>query len=156
MNKPRVLMSACLLGVNCRYSGDGKLLEGVERLMEVAEIIPVCPEILGGLTTPRVPAERVGDKVIAKDGTDVTVQYHRGASESLYLAKLFSAQYALMKERSPSCGYGVIYDGSFAGRKVPGMGVTAEALRAMGVAVFDERQIDELMKRLEAEHDDTL
>jgi len=145
MNKPRVLMSACLLGVNCRYSGDGKLLEGVERLMEVAEIIPGCPEILGGLTTPRVPAERVGDKVIAKDGTDVTVQYHRGASESLYLAKLFSAEYALMKERSPSCGYGVIYDGSFTGSFRPGNGTASELLSENGIKIYGESRFEELI-----------
>ena len=145
MSKPRVLMSACLLGVNCRYSGDGKLLQGVERLMEVAEIIPVCPEILGGLTTPRVPAERVGDKVIAKDGTDVTMQYHRGARESLRLAELFSAKYALMKERSPSCGYGVIYDGSFSGKFRPGNGTASELLSENGIKIYGESRFKELI-----------
>jgi len=138
-------MSACLLGVNCRYSGDGKLLQGVERLMEVAEIIPVCPEILGGLTTPRVPAERVGDKVIAKDGTDVTMQYHRGARESLRLAELFSAKYALMKERSPSCGYGVIYDGSFSGSFKPGNGTASELLSENGIKIYGESRFEELI-----------
>lgn len=148
VNKPRVLMSACLLGVNCRYSGDGKLLEGVERLMEVAEIIPVCPEILGGLTTPRVPAERVGDKVIAKNGTDVTMQYHRGAKESLYLAKLFDAKFALMKERSPSCGYGVIYDGTFTGSFKPGNGTASELLSENGIKIYGESRLDELIDEL--------
>ncbi len=138
-------MSACLLGVNCRYSGDGKLLEGVERLMEIAEIIPVCPEILGGLTTPRVPAERVGDKVIARDGTDVTAQYHRGAKESLYLAKLFGAKFALMKERSPSCGYGVIYDGSFSGSFKPGNGTASELLSENGIKIYGESRFEELI-----------
>lgn len=145
MNKPRVLMSACLLGVNCRYSGDGKLLDGVERLMEVAEIIPVCPEILGGLTTPRVPAERVGDRVMARDGTDVTMQYHRGARESLRLAELFSAKYALMKERSPSCGYGVIYDGSFSGGFKPGNGTASELLSENGIKIYGESRFEELI-----------
>lgn len=145
VDKPRVLMSACLLGVNCRYSGDGKLLEGVERLMEAAEIIPVCPEILGGLTTPRVPAERVGDKVIAKDGTDVTMQYRRGAKESLYLARLFGAKHALMKERSPSCGYGVIYDGSFTGNFKPGNGTASELLSENGIKIYGESRFEELI-----------
>ena len=145
VNKPRVLMSQCLLGVNCRYSGDGKLLEGIERLMEIAEIIPVCPEILGGLTTPRVPAERVGDQVIAKDGTDVTAQYHRGARESLYMAQLFGAKYALMKERSPSCGYGVIYDGTFTGNFRPGNGTASELLAANGIKIYGESRFEELI-----------
>ena len=148
VNKPRVLMSACLLGVNCRYTGDGKRLEGLERLMELAEIFPVCPEVMGGLTTPRTPAERVGDKVIAKDGTDVTFQYHRGAMESLYLAKLFSAEYALMKERSPSCGYGVIYDGSFTGGFKPGNGTASELLSKNGIQIYGESRFEELIEEL--------
>ncbi|MBQ3575387.1 MAG: DUF523 domain-containing protein [Clostridia bacterium] len=141
-------MSACLLGVNCRYTGDGKRLEGLERLMEVAEIIPVCPEVMGGLTTPRTPAERVGDKVIAKDGTDVTAQYHRGAQESLYLAHLFSAEYALMKERSPSCGYGVIYDGTFTGSFKPGNGTASELLSENGIKIYGESRFEELIDEL--------
>ena len=145
MDKPRVLMSACLLGVNCRYSGDGKLMEGVERLMEIAEIIPVCPEILGGLTTPRVPAERVGDRVIARDGTDVTMQYQRGARESLHLAQLFGAKYALMKERSPSCGYGVIYDGTFTGNFRSGNGAASELLSENGIRIYGESRFEELI-----------
>lgn len=115
MEKPRILVSACLLGVNCRYAGDGKLIPEMRELMEVAQLVPVCPEVLGGLPTPRTPAERRGEQVIMRDGTDVTAQFRRGAQEALQLAKLFGAKTAVLKERSPSCGSGEIYDGSFTG-----------------------------------------
>ena len=151
MHKQRILVSACLLGVNCRYKGDGQKLEGIEKLMELAELIPVCPEILGGLPTPRVPAERQGEKVVMRDGTDVTAQFHRGAKEALGLAKLFGVKYALLKERSPSCGAGEIYDGSFTGGKIAGDGVTAELLKKNGVAVYGESRFEELMKEIKGE-----
>ena len=149
MNKPRILVSACLLGVYCRYNGERKKLEGIERLMERAELIPVCPEILGGLPTPRPPAERVGDRVMNREGADVTEAYRRGAEETLHLAELFGAKMALLKERSPSCGMGKIHDGSFLGRIVDGSGVTAELLAAHGISVYGESCIDELLDVLE-------
>lgn len=148
MPRPRILISACLCGVNCRYSGDGKKIPELETLMEAAELIPVCPEILGGLTTPRKPSERQGDRVVMNDGTDVTAAYRRGAEESLYLAELFGARLALLKERSPSCGSGEIYDGSFTGAKKPGDGVTAELLKSKGVRVFGETQIQDLIEEI--------
>ena len=146
--KPRVLISACLLGVNCRYDGGGKEMPGVAALMERAELIPVCPEIVGGLPTPRVPSERVGDRVLAKDGGDVSAAFERGAGEALKLARLFGARLALLKERSPSCGSGQIYDGSFAGGLTQGDGVTAELLKANGIAVYGESRVQELIERL--------
>ena len=149
MKRPGILVSACLLGVNCRYNGERKKLEGIERLMERAELIPVCPEILGGLPTPRPPAERVGDRVMNREGTDVTEAYRRGAEETLRLAELLGAHLALLKERSPSCGMGKIYDGSFQGRIVNGSGVTAELLTAHGVSVYGESRIDALLNVLE-------
>lgn len=149
MNKPRILASACLLGVNCRYNGERKKLEGIERLMERAELIPVCPEILGGLPTPRPPAERLGDRVMNREGMDVTEAYQRGAEETLRLAELFGAHLALLKERSPSCGMGKIHDGSFQGRIVKGSGVTAELLSAHGISVYGESRIDALLNVLE-------
>lgn len=151
MEKPRVLVSACLLGVNCRYSGDGKLISDVRRLMELAELIPICPEILGGLPTPRTPAERIGDRVVNREGVDVTEPYRRGARECLHLAELFSAKYALLKERSPSCGYGRIYDGSFSGRLVEGSGVAGAMLAAAGVKVYGESRFDALINDLKKE-----
>ena len=149
VKRPGILVSACLLGVYCRYNGERKKLDGIERLMERAELIPVCPEILGGLPTPRPPAERVGDRVMNREGVDVTEAYQRGAEETLRLAELFGVHLALLKERSPSCGAGKIYDGSFQGQIVDGSGVTAELLAAHGVSVYGESRIDELLKVLE-------
>lgn len=153
MSKPRILVSACLLGVNCRYSGDGKLLNGIERLMEIAELIPICPEILGGLTTPRTSAERIGDKVMTRDGRDVTAAYVRGARESLRLAKTFAAKHALLKERSPSCGYGMIYDGSFSGTFTAGNGVAGEILAENGIKIYGESRLEALINDIQGDTD---
>ena len=144
---PVVLVSACLLGARCRYAGDGKRIDGLDALMRRAQLVPVCPEIYGGLPTPRAPAERRGTRVIARDGTDVTPEFERGAQEALKLAEMFGARFALLKERSPSCGSGEIYDGSFAG--VKGDGVAAALLKAHGVEVYGESRIAELLARLE-------
>ena len=110
----------------------------LNELLAACEVIPVCPEQLGGLPTPRTPSERVGEKVLAQDGTDVTCAFARGAMEALRLARLTGARLALLKARSPSCGSGEIYDGSFTGRTVPGNGVAAERLAAMGVVIYSE------------------
>lgn len=144
-----VLVSACLLGVRCRYDGCGKALDGLERLNAVARLIPVCPEQLGGLPTPRTPCERRDGRVVSRAGDDETEAFERGAAETLRLTRLFHVRYALLKARSPSCGSGGIYDGSFSGRTIPGDGVAAEALRAAGVRMFNETQIDELLNLLE-------
>ena len=152
MSKPRMLVSACLLGVQCRYNGTGGAPERMTELMELAELIPVCPEILGGLPTPRPPAERQKDRVITCEGGDVTAQYLRGAQQSLYMAQLFGAKIALMKERSPSCGAGEIYDGSFTHTRVPGDGTASELLKANGIQVYGESRIGELIERLKEEN----
>ena len=147
--KARALVSQCLLGAPCRYDGRCAGRDDVCREAAARGWIPVCPEILGGLPTPRVPAERQGGRVTARDGADVTDQYRRGAEGALRLAKLYGAKYALLKERSPSCGAGAIYDGTFSGRLVPGDGVAAALLRANGVAVFGESELAEMIKRME-------
>ena len=149
--KPRLLISECLLGVNCRYDGGGKAIPELAELMARAELIPVCPEILGGLPTPRVPSERVGSRVIAREGADVTDAFRRGAREAAKLAELFGAKLALLKERSPSCGSGTIYDGSFTGGLKPGNGVTAELLKERGIAVYGESRVGELIEKLKEE-----
>ena len=150
--KPAILMSACLMGVNCRYDGGGKMVPQLEELMQLAHIVPVCPEILGGLTTPRTPSERVGDRVLMKDGTDVTAAFNRGANEALRLASLYGAKIAVLKERSPSCGSGVIYDGSFSGNFRPGYGVTGELFRDNGIEVYGESRIQKLIDKLREEN----
>ncbi|NLY76612.1 MAG: DUF523 domain-containing protein [Tissierellia bacterium] len=139
-----ILISACLLGVNCRYDGKENLINGIEKLKEIYNLIPICPEIYGGLTTPREPAEIIDGKVINRRGEDVTKNFVKGAKETLYLAKLFNCKYAILKERSPSCGYGRIYDGSFSGNLVDGNGITAELLSKNGIKVIGESQIDQL------------
>ena len=138
LSKPRMLISACLLGVQCRYDGGGQAIPQLRRLMERYELIPICPEQLGGLPTPRVPAERQDDRVVTRDGRDVTDAFARGAEQACRIAGLYGAQLALLKARSPSCGWGEIYDGSFSGRKIPGSGVAAEQLASMGVSIYNE------------------
>ena len=137
-----ILVSACLLGAACKYSGGDNLCPQVAAMAQDHALISVCPEQLGGLPTPRTPAERQGDRVVTKDGRDVTEAYLRGAQEALKLAKLFGCDTAILKARSPSCGSRAIYDGSFTGTVVPGDGVTAELLQASGIRVLTETELD--------------
>ena len=139
--KPKLLVSACLLGTPCRYDGASKKNEALCALCERYELIPVCPEVLGGLTTPRMPSERQGERVIRKDGQDVTAHYRRGAEIALAIAQREGVAAAILKERSPSCGSGEIYDGSFSGTLTAGDGVTAALLKANGIRVFGESKI---------------
>ena len=142
MNRPRILVSACLLGVNCRYNGERKQMEGIEWLMERVELIPVCPEVLGGLPTPRPPAERVGERVISAEGVDRTDEYDRGAQEAARLYDLLACDCAVLKARSPMCGRDRIYDGTFSGTLMAGDGRLAALLRGRGVKVYTEDEIE--------------
>lgn len=136
-----VLISACLLGVRCRYDGASKPLPAIEALRQQYHLIPVCPEVFGGLPTPREPAERQGERVVTRSGQDVTDAYRRGAEETLRLAQLFGCRLAILKEKSPSCGSGERYDGTYSGTLTAGNGVTADLLLQNGVAVLGESQI---------------
>lgn len=138
----KILVSACLLRVRCRYDGKSKPHPAVERLLEQHTLIPVCGEILGGLPTPRVSAERQGERVVTADGRDVTAAYRRGAEEVLRLAERYGCTAAILKERSPSCGSGRIYDGTFTGTLTDGWGVTAELLRDHGICVIGESEAE--------------
>ena len=142
----RILVSACLLGCRCRYDGASKKHPLVKRLAERHTLVPVCPEQLGGLPTPRPPAERRGARVVTGAGTDVTEPYRRGAEETLRLCRVLGCEAAVLKERSPSCGCGEVYDGTFSGRLTAGDGVTAALLLGSGVPVYGESQIEELLK----------
>lgn len=142
--KKTVLISACLLGLKTRYDGRSKEYEALAGLMEKYNLIPVCPEVMGGLPTPRVPSERVGERVIMRDGNDVTENYMRGATEVLKLARLYGADTAILTERSPACGSGKIYDGSFTGTLTDGFGVCAEYLIKNGVRVIGSLHLEEL------------
>ena len=136
--KPKLLVSACLLGTPCRYDGKSKKNEAVCALAERFELIPVCPEQLGGLPTPRDPSERQGARVVMASGRDVTENYRRGAEAALALCVQNGCKAAVLKEKSPSCGCGLIYDGTFSRRLVPGDGVTAGLLKAHGIKVYGE------------------
>ena len=143
----KILISACLLGARCRYDGASKEHPEVLKLAERHTLVPVCPEQLGGLPTPRTPSERQGDAVCTRDGTNVTEAYRRGAEEALRLCRMLGCQAAVLKERSPSCGCGEIYDGTFTGTLITGDGVTAELLKANGIPVYGESQVNVLLKR---------
>lgn len=143
-----ILVSACLLGVNCKYDGKNNFTQSVLDVLKEKGIIPVCPEQLGGLTTPRVAAEIVdGDgldvlenraKVLRKDGVDVTRAFIKGAEETLYIARSMNCRQAILKAKSPSCGLGKIYDGSFSNTLRNGDGVTTALLKKNGIQVYVE------------------
>lgn len=142
-----LLISACLLGVNCKYSGGNNALPApaLKALRQKYRLIPVCPETAGGLPIPREPSERVPGRVIGRSGRDVTAEFHKGGETARRLAELFGCKKALMKEHSPSCGSGLIYDGTFSGVLIPGDGAATELLKKAGVTVYGESRIDELL-----------
>ena len=142
----RILISACLLGVPCRYDGASKLHPLAAALAARHTLVPACPEQLGGLPTPRPPAERQGGAVRTRTGADVTENYRRGAEEALRLCRLMGCEAAVLKERSPSCGCGAIYDGTFSKTLCPGDGVTAELLTSAGIPVYGESNLEKFMK----------
>ncbi|MEJ3651548.1 DUF523 domain-containing protein [Actinomycetes bacterium KLBMP 9759] len=139
------LVSACLAGMRCRYDGRSRTNAEVVAAVEAGTAVPACPEMLGGLTTPRRPAEIVGGdgddvldgtaRVRTDDGADVTAQYVDGARRALAIATAVGADRATLHQRSPSCGCGERYDGSFTGSVTAGSGVTAALLRRNGIAV---------------------
>lgn len=135
-----MLVSACLAGIPCRYDGGKKTDPVVQELVRTGQAIPVCPEQLGGLTTPRQPAEIRDGRVLSRGGQDVTAQFQRGAAIALEMAREYGCHEAILKARSPSCGKGWIYDGGFAGQLKKGDGVTAALLIANGIVVRTEEE----------------
>lgn len=135
-NCENVMVSACLLGVNCKYNGGNNNNEELLKLLKNKNVIPICPEIYGGLPTPRIPSEIKNGKVINKSNIDVTMQFEKGASETLKLAQKLNVKIAYLKQNSPSCGLGSIYDGTFSGNKIPGDGVTAKLLKENGIKII--------------------
>jgi uncharacterized protein YbbK (DUF523 family) len=132
------ICSACLLGVKCRFDGNACVNEKVLKLAREEALIPVCPEILGGLATPRRPAEVRGKKVITDLEDDVSNQYAKGAEETLHIAQLYGIKEAVFKQNSPSCGCGKVHDGTFSDRIVKGDGITTALLKKNGVNVITE------------------
>ena len=133
-----ILVSACLLGERCRYDGKSKPCDEVIKLNEKYNLIPVCPEVLGGLETPRTPCEIQNDRVISADGIDRTIEYTTGAQIALEIAKENNCKVAILKSKSPSCGKGKIFDGTFSGTLTDGNGITAQLLSDYGIKVYNE------------------
>lgn len=138
-------MSSCLAGFNLKYNGKNNYNFLIEELKKKYELIYVCPEVDGGLSIPRDPSERIGDKVFSINGKDVTEEYNLGANKALKLAKEFNIKIAILKDGSPSCGKSYIYDGTFSHVKINRLGVTAELLTNNGIEVYTENEIDKLL-----------
>ncbi|AGB40362.1 hypothetical protein Halha_0360 [Halobacteroides halobius DSM 5150] len=149
-----ILVSACLLGQNCKYNGGNNNNPKLQKLFKQEEIIPVCPEKLGGLAIPRPPAEIKGGrgedvlrgqaKVVNKLGADITQEFIKGAQKTLKIAKQNDCKLAILKARSPSCGSQKIYDGSFVGEKKKGQGITAALLAQEGIKIINEEELNKL------------
>ncbi len=144
-----ILVSACLVGLDCKYDGGNNFNEQILKLVKEGKAILICPEQLGGLKTPRNPAEIINDKVVTDDGVDVTKEYNKGAEETLKLVKELNIKKAILKARSPSCGSGIIYDGTFTHTKIKGNGITADLLIKNGIEVITEEDLtEEVLKEL--------
>ena len=135
------IVSACLLGQNCKYNGGNNRHEKVLEYIKGHEVVPVCPEMLGGLPVPRAPGEIQDGIVRNEDGTSVDYEYRTGAAKALEIAESERIDMAILHSRSPSCGVNQIYDGSFTGRKIKGMGVFARLLSEKGYKVVDAEDI---------------
>lgn len=139
MSNPKYVISACLCGEATRYDGRAKPADSALcSLVERGEAVLVCPECMGGLPTPRPPAEICGERVINTDGVDVTAQYRRGAEQTLEICRQYGIKTAILKQNSPSCGSCAVYDGTFSRTLVAGRGITAALLEENGITVYDE------------------
>lgn len=143
---PKYLVSACLCGKKCRYNGTAGTVDRLCELYKCGQAVIVCPECLGGLKIPRPPAEIQLERVVDACGRDVTAQFRLGAERTLALAGKYGITRAILKERSPSCGSKMIYDGSFSGVKIPGQGITTALLRENGIEVISEEELEVLTK----------
>ena len=137
----KIVVSACLLGKNCKYNGGNNYSKKVSDYIKGHEAVPVCPEVLGGLSTPREPAEIVNGRVSHKDGTSVDKEFRQGAETALRIVKERQIDLVILQARSPSCGVNTIYDGSFSGKIIPGQGVFAELLKKNGIKVIDAEDL---------------
>ena len=141
----RILISACLVGDNVKYDGGNNKNPLIEKLLEKYELVPFCPEVEGGLPTPRHPSEQRGEQVINDIDEDVTDEFNKGADLALNICLYLKIKKAILKERSPSCGVHSIYDGTFSHKVIPGSGVTAALLKRKGIDVYNEDEIPMLL-----------
>ena len=139
--KEKILVSACLLGIDCKYNGKNNYNQKVIDYLKDKEVIPICPEIMGGLSTPRPPSERIENRIMNNEGKDVTNEYLKGAEQVLKLSKLLNVKKALLKAKSPSCGKGKIYDGTFNGILIEGNGITVELLQKNNIEIITEQDL---------------
>ncbi len=152
-----ILVSACLAGVNCRYNGGSSEDKLIAELVRQGKAIPVCPELLGGLSVPRPSCELVRDpekshlRVLSRDGRDFTAEFTKGAKKALAVAKALGCEKAILKSRSPSCGCGLVYDGTFSGKLVSGNGLAADLLASHGIKVFSENDFHQQNQPLQEE-----
>ena len=136
-----IIVSACLAGIKCAFDGESRSCQKVIDLVREGKAIPLCPEQLGGLPTPRLPAEKRLERVCREDGKDVTEEFRRGGEETLRIAKLVNCKKAILKGNSPSCGSGLIYDGTFSGTLIEGDGVCAALLKKNNIKVYTEEEM---------------
>lgn len=146
-----ILISSCLLGNNVKYNGkNNSILDNkfIQKLQKLEMLIPICPEVDGGLSTPRIPVEIKNGLAINKDGEDETLFFQKGAKKALDIAKKYNVKYAILKAKSPSCGSGLIYDGSFSKKLINGDGITTKVLKDAGILVFSDNELEKLEKIL--------
>lgn len=141
----KILVSACLLGDKCKYNGKDNYTKEIEKLKQYYDIIPICPETMGGLSTPRDPSEIKKGRVISINNKDVTYEYNRGKDLVMNIVKFLHIRKALLKENSPSCGKNYIYDGTFTNTLIEQSGITAQALKEGGVTLYNENEIEQLI-----------
>ena len=141
----RILISACLVGDNVKYDGGNNKNPLISKLLEKYELVPFCPEVEGGLPTPRHPCEQRGEQVVNDIDEDKTDEFNRGADLALNICLYLKITKAILKERSPSCGVHSIYDGTFSHKVIDGSGVTAALLKRKGIQVYNENEIPMLL-----------
>ena len=142
----KIAVSSCLLGIKCKYNGESNFNIKIDKLREKHTIVPICPEVLGGLSTPRVPSEIIGSKVINQNGVDVTLNYINGAKKALDILKENNIDVVILKSKSPSCGTDYIYDGSFTHTLVTGDGITTHLFKKNGIKIYSENDFEDIFK----------
>lgn len=146
MNKEKIIVSSCLLGNKVRYNKESRLEKGILKLKKKYTLIPMCPEVIGGLSIPRDPSEIVGTRVLSIKGLDVTKEYEKGADYLVSYAKKHNIKACILKSKSPACGRDKVYDGTFTGRLINGRGLAAKALMDSGIKVYTENDYSILLE----------
>lgn len=146
-----IAISSCLVGISCTYKGSNHTIDVLQQLINDGKAIAVCPEVLGGLSIPRDACEIVDNQVVSKQGKDYTKEYQRGANKVLELVKTHHITTVILKSKSPSCGKGYIYDGTFSHQLIKGDGITTKVLEQNGIIVYNEDTLDKFLKEIEKE-----